>query len=166
MPNNISPDEPTEIMPPIQQLKPVSQTPAPPPQGARPSTVVAASQSTSAGDEDTQSREDALTIKFAIGKLNDYIQWFVMVLESILLIRFVLRIFGADPTNPFASFILALTQILLVPFGGLLPNPGFRPPIQAFEFTTLFAALIYFLIFFAFKRFLHILISNPSEQGE
>lgn len=165
MSHNPFPDDTKEAIEELQP-KPVPQTPA-----AHASTSY--STYTTAGapvhqantDDDSHNREDALTIKFAIGKLNDYVQWFLMVLEVILLIRFILRMFGADPSNPFASFIITLTQILLVPFANIIPPLSLHAN-QAFEFSTIFAMGIYFLIFFALKRFLSILISNPGEAGE
>lgn len=168
MPNNPLPDEPTVIE--ELQLKSVPQTPAAHPPAASPAPATypsavaggAVLPPLSAESGDMHNREDALTIKFAIGKLNDYLQWFLMVLESILIIRFVLRMFAADPNNYFASFIFTLTQILLVPFDNIIPAVSLHNN-QAFEFSTLFAMVIYFLIFFAFKRFLRILISSPSE---
>ena len=157
-------DEKTEAMEELQP-KPVPQTPVAanqypviPPGAALPPPADAES-------EEIHSREDALTVKFAIGKLNDYLQWFLMVLETILLLRFVLKMFGADPRNPFASFIFTLTDVLLVPFRNILPQSSLGG-YQAFEFSTLFAILIYFLIIFALKRFLRILISSPEEPVE
>jgi uncharacterized protein YggT (Ycf19 family) len=167
MSNNSFSDEPT-----IEELqfKPTPQTPAPQLAAAN-QAQARASTMTQPGaqpvDEggDAHNREDALTIKFAIGKLNDYLQWFLMVLETILLIRFVLKMFGADPENLFANFIFTLTQILRAPFANIIPEPSMHVN-QAFEFSTIFAAAIYFLIFFALKRFLGILISNPGEHAE
>ncbi len=177
MPNNPLPDEPTELMeqlqpktassPPAQQSAAnpppapmVQRTPAahpnPAPSGANHQAVV------NPGVEETNDREDSLTIKFAIGKLNDYIQWFLTVLEAILFIRFVLKMFGADPGNYFANFIFTLTQVLLVPFYNIIPQVSLHAN-QAFEFSTLFAMLIYFLVFLGLKRFLNILVTNPGE---
>jgi uncharacterized protein YggT (Ycf19 family) len=165
MPNNSLPEEPTEVIEELQR-KSVPQTPAVQHQVAHSTHQAAASavpQFVQADSGEIHNREDALTIKFAIGKLNDYIQWFLMVLEAILIIRFVLKMFGADPNNYFASFIFALTQILLVPFDNIIPPVSLHNN-QAFEFSTLFAMGIYFLFFFALKRFLRILISNPGES--
>lgn len=167
--NNPFPDEQTEA---IEKLQPRSDTPPPmsQPQAAYPAHqgAGATSQPMAVDIEggEAHHREDALTIKFAIGKLNDYLQWFLTVLEATLLIRFLLKMFGADPTNPFANFVFSLTEILLVPFNGIVPSPSMRPPNQAFEISTLIAALIYFLVFYALKRFLHILISSPEEPVE
>ena len=108
------------------------------------------------------TREDAFTVKFAIGKLNDYLQWFVMVMEVILAFRFLLKLFGANPENLFASFVFALTDILLAPFSNIVPPISLHTN-QAFETATLIAMAVYFLLFYALKRFLRILVSNPEE---
>ncbi|HET8845117.1 MAG TPA: YggT family protein [Ktedonobacteraceae bacterium] len=169
MSSNPFPEERTEVIEELQPRPPVPQTPTSQPQAVYPvapgAGVGAPPQLADADVGEAQNREDALTIKFAIGKLNDYLQWFLMVLESILAIRFLLKMFGADPGNLFASFIFTLTDILLVPFNNILPNVSLHVN-QAFEFSTLFAAAIYFLIFFALKRFLRILISSPEEPVE
>ncbi len=105
--------------------------------------------------EDLPIREGALNVQFAIGKLNDYLQWFLMVLEIMLGLRFLLKMLGADPASIFANFIFSLTGVLLIPFQGTAPTISLHIH-QAFEFSTLFAAVIYFLLFYALKRFLRI----------
>ncbi len=170
MHNNPFPDEQTEPMEELQPKPVVPSTPPSQPQAAAYPAHVAPGPAfqplpVDAESSELHNREEALTIKFAIGKLNDYLQWFLMVLETILLIRFLLKMFGATPTNPFASFVFSLTDILLVPFNGIVPSPSLHPN-QAFEISTLIAAAVYFLIFYALKRFLRILISSPEEPVE
>jgi uncharacterized protein YggT (Ycf19 family) len=167
MHNNPFPDEKTE---PMEELQPKPAVPSTPPaqqQAAYPAHVTAGPgfQPMEVEGAEGHNREEALTIKFAIGKLNDYLQWFLTVLETILLIRFLLKMFGATPTNPFANFVFSLTDILLVPFNGIVPSPSLHPN-QAFEISTLIAVAVYFLIFYALKRFLRILISSPEEPVE
>src|SRR5579883_2233511 len=58
-------------------------------------------------DSDETRHEEALTVRYAIGKLNDFIQWFIAVLEVTLAIRFLLKLIGADPANLFAGFLYA-----------------------------------------------------------
>jgi uncharacterized protein YggT (Ycf19 family) len=111
-------------------------------------------------------QEEALTIKFAIGKLNDYLLWFLMVLEVTLLMQFILKLIGADPKNLFAGFLYALTYLPLYPFTDIVTSPSIHPPNQSFEFSTLIAITVYFLVFYALRRFLRILISGPEEPGE
>jgi len=129
-------------------LKPV------PPQGPTPPVT-----DTDIDLEGAEARqEEARTIRYAIGKLNDFLQWFVVVLEITLVIRFFLKLITADPHNLFAGFLYALTDILLFPFAGIV-----RSPISPFEWSTLIAMIVYWLIFWAIRRFLLILISSPEE---
>ena len=154
---------------PMEELQPkpkpaVPHTPSSSPQAqAHSSPAASAAFQPMSVDTDTSPREDAFTIKFAIGKLNDYLQWFLMVLETILALRFILKMFGANPANFFASVVFALTDILLTPFNGIVPSISIHPN-QAFEIATLIAMAVYFLLFYALKRFLRILISNPEES--
>jgi len=168
-PNNLFPDDtigsqPTETYPPMEELPlkpPPPQEPVYAPQPASESPVQA-----SEGVESPVTRqEEALTIKFAIGKLNDYLLWFLTVLEVTLLLRFILKLIGADPNNLFAGFLYALTDIILYPFLGIVKSPSIHTN-QSFEFSTLIAMAVYFLIFYALRRFLRILISGPEEPVE
>jgi len=108
-------------------------------------------------------QDEALTIRFAIGKLNDYLLWFLMVLEVTLLIQFFLKLIGADPNNLFAGFMYALTVIPLYPFNGIVSSTKLGSGYAVIEWSTLIAMAVYFLLFYALRRFLHILISSPEE---
>jgi hypothetical protein len=111
-----------------------------------------------------EAREEARTVKFAIGKLNDFLGWFIVVLEITLLIRFLFKLIGANPANVFAAFLYALTDIVLYPFSNLVGAPSLHQN-QSFEWSTLIAMLIYWLVFFAIRRFLAILISEPEPAS-
>ncbi len=165
MPKNPYPEEPlssqpTDLMSRGERMadlppKPVPQ-PVPPPPASE----------TVADVESVETRqEEARTIRYAIGKLNDFLQWFMAVLEVTLAIRFFLKLIGADPTNLFAGFLYALTDIILFPFSNIVHAPSIHPPYQAFEWSTLIAMGIYALIFWAIRRFLSILISRPVEEA-
>ena len=109
-------------------------------------------------------QEEARTVRYAIGKLNDFLQWFITVLEVTLAIRFLLKLIGADPGNLFAGFLYALTDIILFPFSGIVPSPSVHL-YQAFEWSTLIAMIVYALVFWAIRRFLSILITSPEEPA-
>ncbi len=128
-------------------LKPV------PPQGPTPP----ATETENDLDSAEARQEEARTIRYAIGKLNDFLQWFVVVLEITLVIRFFLKLIAADPHNLFAGITYGLTDILLFPFAGIVR------PTSVFEWSTLIAIIIYWVIFWAIRRFLLILISSPEE---
>src|SRR5260370_10598095 len=147
-PNNLFPDDtigsqPTETYPPMEELPlkpPPPQEPVYTPQPAGESPV-------SEGVESPVTRqEEALTIKFAIGKLNDYLLWFLTVLEVKLLLRFILKLIGADKTNLFAGFLYDLTHILLYTFIALVNSPSLHPPNESFKFSTLIGLTVYYVV--------------------
>jgi hypothetical protein len=172
-PSNPFPDElirpqpqPTEAYPPMEGLPP-KPPPSQPPVQAPPANESVAQPAQPGPLEVVESpvtgQEEALTIKFAIGKLNDYLLWFLFVLEVTLLMQFFLVLIGAAPNNMFTGFIYALTIIPLFPFNGIVPNTKLGTGGAAIEWSTLIAMVVYFVVFYALRRFLHILISNPEE---
>lgn len=173
-PGNPFPEEmisaqPTEAYPPMEELPlkpPTPQYAVQPPPPNETSTQSPQAAPLEIGESSITGREEALTIKFAIGKLNDYLLWFLMVLEVILLIEFFLKLIGASQNNLFAGFEYALTVIPLYPFSGIVPNTKLGSGGAAIEWSTLIAMAVYFLFFYALRRFLSILISGPEEPVE
>ena len=161
MRNNPYSDEPlpvniqtTDRIPPLPDL-PRKQIPQTPP------LMDSATQiDEDEGDEELQ-QEPGQILKFAIGKINDFLQWFLITLEITLAIRFILMLIGADPTNIFADFIYALTSVILFPFSNIVHNPSFHPN-QAFELSTLIGMGVYFLIFWLLRWLVRITISDPK----
>ncbi|MBE3559433.1 MAG: YggT family protein [Ktedonobacteraceae bacterium] len=152
--------QPTEVMPrgermPDMPAKPPAQAPSPPPMpAAGPSPEV----------EDLETRqEEAHAVRYAIGKLNDFLRWFVAVLEIMLALRFLLKAIGAVSTNLFAAFLYTLTDIVLFPFSGILNPTVLKAPYQSFEWATLIAMIVYALLFWGLRRFLSLLITRPEE---
>lgn len=177
--NNPFPDEssgvqPTEAYPPMEALQPRPQSQYPQQAYAIPTMPQTVPQPVtdappmleSAESSQGERQKKALTVRFAIGKFNDYLLWFLMVLETMLAIRFLLKLIGADPNNPFAGFMYALTAIPLLPFQDIVRSPSIHPPNQSFEFSTLIAIAIYWLIFYALRRFIRLLVSSPEDPVE
>lgn len=157
--NNPYPDEPTSVQPQrTGRMEDIPMKPAAPPSAPidepNPDIEIAELR-----------QEEARTVKYAIGKLNDFLRWFIAVLEVTLTIRFLLKLIGADPQNLFAEFLYPLTDIILYPFSTLI-HPFSVRENQAFEWSTLIAMLIYFLVFWAIRRFLHILITGPEGNSD
>jgi len=157
------PEEPTNVRPvdviPPKRMEDLPKKVEPPP----PPPPPPAPQMTEAEEAEAR-QEEARTIRYAVGKLNDYLQWFIAVLEATLIIRFVLKLIGADPANLFAGFLYALTDVILLPFSNIVRAPSIHTN-QAFEWSTLIAMVIYWLLFWAIRRFLRILISSPDEPA-
>ena len=158
------PDEPTNVRPadmiPQKRMEDLPKKVVPPPAPPPPPPVPQISEA-----EEAEAREEeARTVRYAIGKLNDILQWFIAVLEATLIIRFLLKLIGADPTNLFAGFLYALTDIILLPFNNIVRAPSIHTN-QAFEWSTLIAMAIYWLLFWAIRRFLRIVVSGPGESA-
>ena len=169
-PNNFFPDETNgtqsaEVNSPIPEL-PTKLSPQQQPEYS--STLPdneSSTQSLEVGESPITGREEALTIRFAIGKLNDYLLWFLMVLEVTLLIEFFLMLIGAALNNLFAGFMYALTVIPLYPFNGIVPSTKLGTCGNAvIEWSTLIAMVVYFLVFYALRQFLSILISSAEDE--
>ena len=164
--------QPTEIYPSMEELRPRQQPQYQPQVYAAPTVpqpVTDAPQMLEPVESfrsQGERQKKAMTVRFAIGKFNDYLLWFLMVLETVLALRFILKLIGADPNNLFAGFLYALTAIPLLPFQGIVSSPSIHPPNQAFEFSTLIAIAIYYLVFYALRRFIRLLVSSPEDPVE
>jgi uncharacterized protein YggT (Ycf19 family) len=79
--------------------------------------------------------------------------WYVVgVVVSLLLIRFVFALLGANEGNGFASFIYSVTSPLVAPFTGLFSFDGVQYGISKLEAFTLVAAVIYTLVGFGLAK--------------
>ncbi|GAC1349389.1 MAG: hypothetical protein NVS4B7_15310 [Ktedonobacteraceae bacterium] len=163
MRNNPYPNDPintqsTDIIPPLPDLppKPVQQMHQPVPESA------VYGEPMDEGEIIPQE-PPGQTLAFVFGKVNDFLQWFAIVLEITLLLRFLFKLIGASPDNIFASFLYALTNVILLPFSNLVGNPSLHPN-QAFEWTTLIAMGIYALIFWLLRRLVRITITPPKPE--
>ncbi len=67
------------------------------------------------------------------------------IILTLLALRFVLRLLGANPANGFANFVYSLSQPLVAPFFGLFNSP-LQLDIAGFELATLIALLVYGLV--------------------
>lgn len=145
----------TESMPSMEDLQPRSAAHA-----HVPST---SEEEISAVDvEGLETHDEEHTAIFAIGKLNDFLLWFIIVLEITLLLRFFFMLIGAAIDNPFVMFLYSLTGIFLAPFNGIVSSTSLGRQGHTFEWSTLIGMLVYWLIFYAIRWFLRILISRPE----
>lgn len=79
------------------------------------------------------------------------IVWYILgVLEALLAFRFILKLLGANPTAGFTDFIYSITQPFASPFLSVFKIT--RVEGAVFEWTTLLAMIVYWLIFMAIAR--------------
>ncbi|MDP3836676.1 MAG: YggT family protein [bacterium] len=78
--------------------------------------------------------------------------WYLVgILEALLLFRFLLKIFAANPNAGFTSFVYGATSIFVFPFNTVFQTTSVTPG-SVFEWTTLLAMLVYWLIGLAIIR--------------
>jgi len=81
------------------------------------------------------------------------IMWYLLsLLEILLAFRFVLKLMGANPEAGFTSFIYAITWPFTAPFLAVFSKTTVQGSI--FEWTTLLAMLVYWLIAIGIIRIL------------
>jgi hypothetical protein len=83
------------------------------------------------------------------------VMWFALgVLEALLGLRFLLALFGANPRNEFAALVYGVTGPFVLPFRTLFPTPAAQGSV--FEFYTLIAMAVSFLLWWGIVRFVEI----------
>ena len=79
------------------------------------------------------------------------IVWYVLtILEAVLAFRFFLKLLGANPGAGFTHFIYAVTWPFTAPFLAVFPRTEISGSV--FEWTTLLAMVVYWLIAWAIIR--------------
>lgn len=85
------------------------------------------------------------------------------LIEIILLLRFVLRLFGANILAPFVRWIYKVSSSLVDFFWGAFPTSRFNGE-YVLEWNTLFALLIYTVIYYAISQFLAFLENSLRQK--
>ena len=72
--------------------------------------------------------------------------WLVGMLEILLVIRFLLRLFGANPQNQFAQLINNLSAPFIAPFSTLFISPTSDGAVNIFDVNIVIAIVAYALL--------------------
>lgn len=81
------------------------------------------------------------------------------LVQSLIAMRIVLKLIGANPESLFAVFIYNASNIFLFPFAGLVANPTSGSTVL--EITSLIAMLVYALLFWALERIVWVVFYRP-----
>lgn len=85
-------------------------------------------------------------------RIENSVYFLVGMLETLLLIRFFLRLTGANPDNMFASFIYRLSEPFVAPFSTLFISPTAKTDAtigeNIFDVNLVIAIVIYCLLGF------------------
>ena len=86
---------------------------------------------------------------YRLVKLIDYVAYLVI---SLLLIRFILKLFGANPATTFVDFIYGIAGFFLAPFQLIFANSPAPEPGSVIEWSVLVAIIVYWLIALAITK--------------
>jgi len=82
------------------------------------------------------------------------------VLNSLILLRYFLKMMGANPANPFALLINSTTDPFLSMFKGLIQTLTYRGIV--FEFTDLIAIVVFGMIGWIIVQLLRIMFARSK----
>lgn len=84
------------------------------------------------------------------------------LVEVLLVFRFVLKLFAANPGAPFVAWVYETTAPLLQPFLFAFPTPSAKGGFTL-EFTTLFAVFVYALAGYLIQELLEALERSDTK---
>lgn len=84
------------------------------------------------------------------------------LLETVLALRFLLKLIGANPDSGFAAFMYGVTGPFIAPFNLLIATPASGG--MSLEITTLIAMGIYALVFWGVVYIVKIVANRPSAR--
>ncbi|MDQ3855211.1 MAG: YggT family protein [Chloroflexota bacterium] len=94
---------------------------------------------------------------FGLARAARLIYFVFGVIETLIAIRALLRLLGANRDNGFASFIYGVTGPFVAPFKGLFAEPAFGR--SALELSSLVAIIVYALLAYGLVRLLYLVRS-------
>ena len=98
--------------------------------------------------------------------VNRVIYFILGVIEVLLLLRFILKLAGANPASGFVDLVYVLTAPLLGPFNGIFStatNDGLETT-SVFEPAVIIAMIIYALVAWGISYLLSLLLTKKSPD--
>ena len=112
--------------------------------------------------QDEERRIAAANHNAAIARVIQVIYFLTGALGVLLLLRVVLRLFGANPNNQFAQLIYSLSNPFVAPFANLFGTPVLSTS-QVFDINTLIAIAAYALLAWLVGRLIWLIGSRTLE---
>ena len=93
------------------------------------------------------------------------VMWYILGFVEILLgFRLTLKAIGANPFSGFVSLIYGITDPLAFPFSGIIKSGAYGSSF--FEWSTIFAAVVYFLVAWGLVNLLQLVKPVTPEEVE
>lgn len=99
-----------------------------------------------------------MTVRPAVLRVVDVV---FSIVSIFLMLRLVLKLFGANASVGFVSWVYEMTAVLLEPFRGVFPTTTYENQ-YVLEFSTLFALLAYGLAYFLIVALLNALTPDTT----
>ncbi|HEX8997106.1 MAG TPA: YggT family protein [Ktedonobacterales bacterium] len=99
---------------------------------------------------------------YAVARARQIVYLILGILETLLVIRFVLKLLAANPDAAFTSFIYALTDPFVTPFAGVFPTPGTRGTIL--DLAAVLAMIVYALLVWGIVSVIYTLGNRRPAQ--
>ncbi len=96
-------------------------------------------------------------------KATQLIYLAVIILESLILLRIVLKLLGANPQSLFSVFLYGFTDLFLFPFFNLVPTPAVGNMV--FEIFSVIAMAVYALVGWAVERIVFLIFYRPKSPA-
>ena len=106
-------------------------------------------------------KESGIRQRFVSFKATQIILWFFSILETMIALRIVLKLIGANPESFIVSLIYCITSPFLIPFAGVIRSPATDGMVL--EISSIFAIVIYALIAVAFEKLVWVIVSRPRS---
>jgi hypothetical protein len=92
------------------------------------------------------------------------LMWLLLgALESLLLLRVILKMLAANPGNPFASLVYGLSNLFVWPFVGLTITPSALGIVV--EISTIIAMVVYAMLGWLFISLVQILLYRRTARS-
>lgn len=112
----------------------------------------------------TESTQKVFQQKKTIFRFYQVIWYILGVIETLLLFRFALKAFGANPFTGFVSFVYGVTDPLVLPFQGIFRISG--QGIYTIEWSTLVAVVVYALIAYGLVEIFQLVKPVSKDEVE
>ncbi len=99
--------------------------------------------------------------RLAAQRIVQLVYWIFGLIEGLILIRFVLKALGANPSAGFAQFIYGITAPLVAPFYGLFGNPSAQGSVL--ELHSIVALIVYALLAWLIAKLVWILVGETRS---
>jgi YggT family protein len=89
------------------------------------------------------------------------VYWIFGLIEGLILVRFILKALGANPSAGFAQFIYGITSPLVAPFYGLFGNPSAQGSVL--ELHSIVALIVYALLAWLIGKLVWIMMGESRS---